>query len=406
METYLISKKELIISLVLSLLITAFIHSFGSQHHTFSGAEDNISNISSAYLFRKIGLEIYKKPTQDFLTSTNELHPSYPEYAKPYQFFKLEGQKKPLYLVWPNIPRPYPIGAWLWYAPSSFLVFDLDYSIREATLFTTFGSIIVAHICFFLFLNLFLVGFDFSIFTYKRGIDWIILFFCYTQFVFWSGQGQYDLIAMVPLLCMLYAYRSKNYALALFCYGVSLFFHFRGLFDLGLTLFCIYLFIKDCFENNFKNLSPKNYFYLISSIILALVAIVIFYWNTSHLIDGSIYYRNRYFISKLFNLEVAKIIYFLVVTWGIVIYFALRKNWPVTLTLLTTNLVLISTPQVQDWYTMFLFPVFLILDRKEKFFYLDSFVLFLSYVFISSTYLNESPFSFSFIKVIYQSIIS
>lgn len=393
-----LSKKQLLLSLILTTAFTCFIMNFGTQHGTFSFWADNVSNISSARLFKSVGMDIYKNPVTVLLKKSEKNSEVYPKDLNKDLYFQLPGENLPLFLVWPEVPRPYPLGAWVWYAPYSWLVFNAGWSIQQATLVSSFVFIFTAHISFFLFLNIFLSqGFASSLPV--RALQHATLFFCYVSFIHWSGEGQYDLIAMIPTILMIRFYYKKQYPLALLSYGIALFFNFKPLFILGLPLLTL-----GKSARKIRGFKAKDWILILMSALLGFLAMLIFYWNLTYVTDSVLFGSNRYHFGKILNQSAFKIAAYLILNWGVVVYFGIKRKWEMFVTLLSINFVLLTTPLVQDWYVLFLFPIFLLLDPMRRDYKWNLLAAFMAFLGFTSTYLRESPFKFAFFKVLWRNL--
>jgi hypothetical protein len=406
--TTFMTKKQWLLSLVLSLAWVLFIHVFGSQHHTFKTKwQDNVSNISATLLFTAEGFNIYKEPVGNLVQvfPQERLPEKFKSDVDNSEWFthpKL-GDSKPLFLVWPEVPRPYPPGFLLWYAPYTTLLYETPLTLSEVTFLSSLVFLFVAHICFFLFFNelkplLATEGKTKKDQWHKAGI-FFFFFVLYTELVRWSGMGQYDLIAMIPLFYSYRYFKKKNIVFSLLFFGIALYFHFRVLFSLGLCLYCGVLLLL-----NWRKylISLKNGILVLLTLLLGVTSSIVFLYNSRFHTSSSIFKLNDYHYSHLPQKAWWEILLFVVFFFGPLIWFAKNKLWAFLAVSSSTLLILLTTPQLRGWYLMFVFPIFLLLDstqpNRRKIFY----VCCIFYLFTVSTFINQSPFDFTFFRELIQ----
>jgi hypothetical protein len=399
------NKKRILISLVLSLFWLGVIHLWGSKHYTFvRGWQDNVSQISSAFLFTVEGFGIYTKPTGDSLKPLpqKDLPPRFKTDVNPEEWFWHPeiGKEKPVFMVWPNIPRPYPLGAYVWYAPYSLIVYGLNGSMALAAALSTFVFLLIAHVCFFIYydeLRKNILSGSSHKDTFLRVSFYFLMYIIYAEFIRWSGQGQYDLIAMIPLIFAYKAFKKEDYPFTLFLYGVALSIHFRTLFSLGLVLLATFLILVDL-KKHLGRGKNRNIVLISAAALMAGISAFIFINNISHLTDTTLYSTNEFLYSSIGKKSVPEIILFFVFLFGLLYWFFKNSLWPQLSVALSTLLILFSTALIRGWYVMFLFPIFLLIDPKDKRKKAVFYASFLFYIFSSSTFMNQSPFNFSFFR--------
>lgn len=403
------NKKYFLLSIVLSFFWLSIVHVWGSKHHTFkAGWKDNISNISSAYLFYLEGYNIYRMPTGSLL------RPIPPDQV-PDRFrmdisstdwlqHPLVGPNKAFYIVSPEVSRPYPLGAWLWYAPYAFLTYGLNFSMGFATACCTFVFFLIAHFCFFIYyheLKNILLFDETKKITFLKVAFYFFLFILYTEFIRWSGEGQYDLVAMVPLIFSFWAFKKKNYPLVLLWFGVAFSFHFRSLFSLGLPLLSGFLMLGN-FKQYLGQDKTKNLLMVLGTLVLGAISSQIFLYYWQFIANLNVYSTNPYYYSLISQRSVTDVILFYLFLAGILFWFIKKKHWPYVFVASSTLLVLLTTPLVRGWYVMFLFPIFLLIKKsdvhKKSLFY----ACFAFYIFAASTFMNQSPFDLSFVRDLIQ----
>lgn len=155
-EKELLSFKQWLLILFISLFWWLVLLARGSSHATVSAKwSDNVSNISTSWIFLHEGFKIYGQPISHFTedgTLRDRLSPQWTLDLQDSQgeFFKSKykvGQAD--YLVWSAAPRPYPLGSFLLFMPWAFLTygFDLGYLIPVWSM--AYFFLVLAHLGFF-----------------------------------------------------------------------------------------------------------------------------------------------------------------------------------------------------------------------------------------------------------------
>jgi hypothetical protein len=105
--------------------------------------------------------------------------------------------------------------------------------------------LITAHLALYFF---FLTYFE----NQSSAIDWLACFFVYSQVLYWTLEGFYDPVAMVPLvLCARYLARNKGLAAVVaYCAGAML--HFRVFFQAPWALWGAWLMIQGKFWQHLR----------------------------------------------------------------------------------------------------------------------------------------------------------
>ncbi len=386
--------RKALASLVLAAFWTLFIGKFGSDHGTFDSKwGDNVSNISSAYLFLHEGLKISTRPLVEMVEPLNSsaVAPRFKTDLRQewWYYSKKAGVDKPLFFVTPEVPRPYPPGAWLLYLPFALLVYWLGFSFSTVALASTFVFLLIAHICFFMFYQ----RLNSQVPREKsliKGLFWFIVFTAYSEFVMWSGQGQYDLIAMLFLFFCIDYLSAQKWPRAFLFFSLAFSFHFRSVFFSGALVRGLV---------RVKNILNWQ---IVAAAVLGSLSFYVLFTNLSFLTNVDFVNLNKYHYSVFLAQDLlVRTVYFLVFG-GLIVFYLRHRLWEQLGVTLTTTLVLITTRAVRSWYTLFLFPIFLLPPREAKnqstLFAINS----LFYIFYSSLFLTESPFEFTFLREIYR----
>jgi hypothetical protein len=224
------------------------------------------------------------------------------------------------------------------------------------------------------------------------------LFIVYCEFMNWTMQGQYDLIAMLFVVGSIDSFLQRRWSSALFWYGIALFFHLRSLLLLGLVPLCVWQLLK-----SWEWLKPSQALRWGSALVLAAIGAMVFYWNSSFLTNSELFPLNHWHYSVLGKRHLWELIVVPVTLISIFYYWIRHRLWALMAIGLSIQLVFMATPQVRAWYAMFILPAFLLLPKgnvaKNA---LPVTLLF--YIGTASMYASESPFEFNFIVEIFKSI--
>ncbi len=404
-----LTRKNLAISIIGTLFWVIFLSWFGSKHHTFKANwQDNVSNISAVQLLILEGVDIFKEPVQSFVhpLSESEVPSRFLTDVDSVNWFWHEslGKDRPLFFVWPDVPRPYPIGAWLYYAPSSLLVYQFGLSMSFATLLNTFLFLLIAHLCFFLIKNLVYEELKDSI-RQSQFWRWCFGFFAltmYFEFIHWSGQGQYDLISMLPLIIFFKNLKSLKWKESLVFYGLALNLHFRSLFSLGSCLSVIFCsFLTGRADQKLWNV--RNLKWYAVALGLALTSGFIFILNSRFLTDTSLYQHNEFHYQSLIQFQNFSTFSFLCIAMVLAGWILWQRFWQLFFWFSLAFFIFVSTPQLRSWYVMFLFPAFLLIGCSSRPKRTQQFALVSAvYVYFASFIFKQSPFEFYFLRDLYE----
>lgn len=190
------------------------------QNENFNGSlvekwNDHVSNVLSTELFLTQGTAIYSEPTG---VVWDRVHGEVG--IKP----ELRDQ-----IVSPQLPRHYPPGLWAALTPISIALnrnlIDLPQAARLAIGLYLLAALLAAGLLAHLLASLLR---DHNKRTFKL-LTTVVLMLASMELVRWALNGMYDPIAILGLLCFVWALKTKNYPIAYLAFGVSLFFHFRAL---------------------------------------------------------------------------------------------------------------------------------------------------------------------------------
>jgi hypothetical protein len=245
-------RKALLLTLV-SLLGWSLWNGFRKYEHPWGDLSkgkftDHFSHMNAARVFPNMGLDIWRVPIATKYRPLN-----WSELAEIPDDVRAGGsltggvfyvpgwpKDKPLAIGWSHKTRMYPPGDLLLVAPIAALYHYTGLSLSGACRILIGWFIILAHAAlFFFFLNFFE--------SKGSGLDWLIGFLVYSHVMYWTMEGFYDAVAIVPLVvCTRYLDRRRGIAAGLaFCVGSLL--HFRAFFHAPWAIWALGLALRDRF---------------------------------------------------------------------------------------------------------------------------------------------------------------
>ena len=218
---------------------------------------DHFSHMNAARVFPRMGRDIWRVPiVTRFRTLTSDELAATPSDVQEGGslsggVFHVPGwpQNKPLAIGWSGKTRMYPPGDMLLVAPIAALYHYTSLSLKGACRMLLGWFIVLAHAAlFFFFLNVFE--------NPRSGLDWLVAFLVYSHVMYWTLEGFYDAVAIVPLMvCARYLGRRQGLPAGVaYCVGSLL--HFRVFFHAPWALWSFGLMLRDRF---WRKLRPWHY---------------------------------------------------------------------------------------------------------------------------------------------------
>jgi len=213
---------------------------------------DHFSHMNAARIFPRMGLDIWRVPIADrYRRLISQELDRLPEDIRVGAsgtggVFDVPSwpKNKPLAISWSNKTRMYPPGDMLLVAPIALLYHFTDLSFRDACRLLIGWFIVLTHVALFCF---FLAYFEGK----GTGIDWLICFFAYTQAMYWTLEGFYDAVAIVPLIvCLRFMAQRRGLAAGVaYCVGALL--HFRVFFQAPWAIWALAIMVREKFWKRF-----------------------------------------------------------------------------------------------------------------------------------------------------------
>jgi hypothetical protein len=218
---------------------------------------DHFSHMNAARLFPRMGLDIWRVPianryrqlTHAELAATPRDVQSGGSGTGGVFFVPGWPADKPLTIGWSNKTRMYPPGDMLLVAPIAALYHYTSLSLSGACRMLIGWFIVLAHVAlFFFFLNYYEGK--------HSGLDWLVAFLVYSHVMYWTLEGFYDAVAIVPLVvCARYLGRRRGLPAGVaYCVGALL--HFRVFFQAPWAVWALGLTLRD---RSLRRLRPRHF---------------------------------------------------------------------------------------------------------------------------------------------------
>lgn len=368
----------------LSVLWVSFLYCFGSPSFGLrDNLHDHVSNVYVPFLFWEEGFSIYQKGPESFLKhdeseSSQSMALNFKIPADDVLMFpEANRTPRPLFIVWPWMPRPYPVGASIMMSPFAGLI-----KLGVAP-YLVFGMVI------FFFLVVVHWGFlkikDFIVSQWEQWTPlrykllWsLILFFVYQELVLWALSGMYDVVSFVFLVMALFRFFDKKWSQSLLFYSISFFLHYRALYFAPLVVMNL---IGLVFELKTQNIVPylqfqklgeffRHYKILILQVLVSLFLCLLttgtFLITYPSFTKDYLSMRNNPMFLGLNGPNLPILLGWLICI-GIVVYRAYRrKSWIMPIFALWFCIMLLKMPFVKSWYIIFLLPYFFMGDFSKN----------------------------------------
>jgi len=271
-------RKALLVTLI-SLVGWSLWNGFRTYEHPWGDLSkgkftDHFSHMNAARVFPRMGLDIWRVPiatkfrnlTSDELAATPPDVRSGGSMTGGVLYVPGWPADKPLAIGWSHKTRMYPPGDMLLVAPIAALYHYTSLSLSGACRLLLGWFIVLAHAAlFFFFLNYFE--------SKGSGLDWLVAFFVYSQVMYWTLEGFYDAVAIVPLVvCARYLGRRRGLAAGV-AYCVAAVLHFRVFFQAPWALWAFGQMLRGRF---WRRLRPRHVFAIALALALAFVSLYTF----------------------------------------------------------------------------------------------------------------------------------
>ena len=280
-------RKALLITLV-SLTGWSLWNGFRTYEHPWGDLSkgkftDHFSHMNAARAFPHMGLDIWRIPiARKYRQLTSEELAATPRDVQSGGslsggVFYVPGwpADKPLAIGWSSKTRMYPPGDMLLVAPIAALYHYTSLSLTGACRMLLGWFIVLAHVAlYFFFLNYFEGN--------RSGLDWLVGFLVYSHVMYWTLEGFYDAVAIVPLVvCARYLGRRRGLPAGVaYCVGALL--HFRVFFQAPWAVWALGLMVRDRF---WRKLRPRHAVAIALALMCAAASLCAFWLDWASLRD-------------------------------------------------------------------------------------------------------------------------
>ena len=306
---------------------------------------DHFSHMNAARVFPHMGRDIWRVPIdQKFTALTADEIQHQPRDIRAGAsgtggVFHVPGwpAKKPLAISWSNKTRMYPPGDMILVAPIALLYHYTSLNLQDACRMLLGWYLVLAHGALFFF---FLTFFE----NKGTGIDWMACFLTYSQVLYWTLQGFYDPVAMIPLLvCVRYLARGRGLPAAV-AYCTATMVHFRVFFQAPWALYAGFLMLKNRF---WRGLRPRDGIAIVVAVVCAAVSLYVFWLDWASL--GKVYVNNPLHATSG-QPNPMMLLSFKVVLGLCLLAFLLSRAWLDLVTLAWLGLVCFKLRELYFWH--------------------------------------------------------
>ena len=222
----------MVLSFVLSLLLSYVDH----RRHPFGdllggNKTDHIAHMHAARLFPRLGFRLYREPLRGVLPRLDDdaLRQLPPDEAVgaaylPQDTFAVQGSR-PAYVSWSAMPRPYPPGDMLTFAPVAMAYEWTSLSFATANWMLIVSCLVYAHVGLFLLWQ--------AIHGEWRApfvVRWGMCFLVAVPVVRFALEGFYDVVLIAPLVLAARWLHDAKWSRAALAFAFAFFLHYRALF--------------------------------------------------------------------------------------------------------------------------------------------------------------------------------
>lgn len=409
--------------LSLSSLWFVFIVFFGSRHATLSpGWADEVSHLFTTWIFWDHGFKIFKEPTETFLaTSPSTEHEAAEKAAigeslglSPLGFYRYprplepnssltprEEQSRAVFIVVPNVPRPYPPGLYLLFTPISWLAFKGLLTPRQGVLAVTALGLIASHLAILILLQTLLRSTKPQT-RYQLFLVYFTAAIAYSESIRWSLNSQYDILAILLIFAFLLAARREHWLESLLLYSTALFLHLRSLIFMPWAVWIFYRYLKA----NCWRLTARQILSLATGILLTGSAALTLLWNASYFQRPDLIDLNGMHWSKLGPGNWDRTLIFAASFALVCFLWSRARLWGTLACGIWCILLLVQSRLMREWYTLFLLPFFILAvcttaeQNRQRALMATLFF----YILTASLFMNNSPFEFRLFREIFAAV--
>lgn len=398
-----ISKRSLLI-VVTSLFWTSILLWRGSDHATlFAKWTDNISNITSSWIFLHNGIGIYGYGASSF--TDGPAKPS--DFASKWSldlpddvFFKdARDSTQANYLAWPNASRPYPPGAFLIFTPISLMSYQFNWGYQWPAYILAFIFLIFAHLAFLKFSTILQDAFPEPQSTFLRSCLILLRLYFYLETVMWALQGQYQVCMLWPLLECFLRLKKEKYVQAIFWFSIAFFIHLHTIMYAPLIALICLRFLVDPSQRRSRifSVNTSDLIYTSLALVMSGLALYCLIRNLAPYTSGQLSSSNPWFWKDWGSLSWQQLIPFyagvaciLGVAWKARSYLSVVSFFAVCC-------IFIMGSNLGAWYTIAVLPLFAttLWSKDPKWALAGNLI---AHILVTGTFLANSPLEFYFLR--------
>ena len=336
------------VSFVLSLLVSYVDH----RRHPFSDLSggdktDHIAHMHMARLFPRLGFAVYRVPLERLLTSLDdEARRQLPVDERVAasdhgrDVYEVPGAR-PAYVSWSALPRPYPPGDMLAFAPVAALYEWTPLPFALANWMLVVSCLIYAHVGLFLLWQAIHDDWDAS-----PLVRWGICLLVAVPILRFALDGFYDVVMIPPLFLSARWLHEGKWSRAAMAFYFAFFLHYRALF---FAPYAILALVHACRSPN--DWGSRDVFSLLMTCLLGGIASYTLFlvqpWLHAFPLTNPVNLAGRHFGASIGYVAFA--LFIVLAFWRV----DARLDAAISVTLFA---LLISVRQVQAWHIIALIP--------------------------------------------------
>jgi|GEM_PF-1679284 len=327
---------------------------------------DHFSHMNSARLFPRVGLDLYRAPTEAHarLATRPEILavPKDVTAGSDFELLVVEGwpADKPLTVNWSRLPRLYPPGDLVLTAPIALAYHftSLSFHLSNELLIVLFLACM--HASVYALLRLAWRGSFLSTLVALGPLPAVLLV---SEMLHWTLEGFYEAALVGPLAVCAFSLRERRWVAAILAYSIAAFLHFRSFFFAPWVLFAAGSLAA---EGKLGSLDRKSWGALAIAFVLSACSLGVFalVWPALHAMPIS---HNAVHWADTLR-EAPGLLPFAVVMGAALVAFAVMRQWLDAALVGWLAAMLVSMRETYPWdvVTLLLWPVVPVFARARR----------------------------------------